>query len=462
MKGKILVVDDEEVIRKALIKLLASEGYTVDAAEDAFEAIEKVKEGWIDLVLTDLKMPEKDGIALIREVKEISPDTACIVMTGFGTINSAVEAVKAGAYHYITKPFQLDDVLSLVSRSLEHKILKAENREYRKQVKSEYAFDNIIGTSDAIRDVFEAVKKVADTDSTVLLLGESGTGKELFARAIHYNSSRADRPLVAVNCGAIPETLLESELFGHMKGAFTGAIQSRIGRFAAAHQGSIFLDEIGEMSPRLQVKLLRVIQERRLEPVGSTKSQEVDVRIIVATHRNIDEMVKKGEFREDLYYRLNVIPMRIPPLRERMDDIPLLIEHFLDRYAKMNRVPPPIISQEIMDIFCKYDWPGNVRELENTIERLVVLKSGKLVERSDFPEKFIQAESIVPCPPVKIPDAGISFKKAVRDFENGLILKALEKANWNKNKAAHLLKLNRTTLVEKIKKKQLQRSAVFN
>lgn len=462
MKGKILVVDDEEVIRKALVRLLTSEGYSVDAAADAFEAIEKVKDGGIDLVLTDLKMPEKDGITLIGEIKEISADTVSIVMTGFGTINSAVEAVKAGAYHYITKPFQLDDVLALVARSLEHKVLKAENREYKKQVRSQYNFQNIVGKSDAIQTAFEVVKKVADTDSTVLLLGESGTGKELFARAIHYNSARAAKPLVAVNCGAIPEPLLESELFGHVKGAFTGAVQSKMGRFFSANEGTIFLDEIGEMSPRLQVKLLRVIQERRVEPVGSTKSQEVDMRIIVATHRNLEEMVRRGEFREDLYYRLHVIPLRIPPLRERADDIPLLVGHFLEVYSKANNLPPPIISPAILEMFSKYDWPGNIRELENAIERLVILKSGKEVAVSDFPEKFLNAEKPVVPTPVKIPDAGISFKCAVQDFENGLILKALEKANWNKNKAAHLLKLNRTTLVEKIKKKQLQKSAVFN
>ena len=462
MKGTILIVDDEEVIRKALVRLLSGEGYQVEAASDGFEAIEKVKEGGVDLVLTDLKMPEKDGIVLIREVKEVSPETACIIMTGFGTISSAVEAVKVGAYHYITKPFQLDDVLSLVARALEYKQLKVENQEYRKQVGRQYSFKNIVGKSDAIISAFEIVKKVADTDSTVLLLGESGTGKELFARALHYNSARSDKPLIAVNCGAIPENLLETELFGHVKGAFTGAIQSKVGRFAMADGGTIFLDEIGEMSPRLQVKLLRVIQERRIEPVGSTKSQDLNIRIIVATHRNLEEMVKKGEFREDLYYRLNVIPLRIPPLRDRVDDVPLLVEYFVDLYSKSNHLPPPIMPSDVMEMLEKYDWPGNIRELENTIERLAILKSGKTVSLADFPEKFLESERPVTSQNVKIPDSGISFKRAVQDFENGLILKALEKSNWNKNKAAHLLKLNRTTLVEKIKKKQLQRSALYN
>ncbi len=462
MKARILVVDDEEVIRKALVKLLKQEGYSVDAAEDAFAAIEVIKEGDVHLVLTDLKMPGKDGIQLIKEVKEISKDTVCVVMTGFGTISSAVEAVKAGAYHYITKPFQLEDVLALIEKSLEHKILQVENREYRKQLRETYDFQNIIGKSDAIHGVFDAVKKLSDTDSTVLLLGESGTGKELVARAIHYNSPREKKPLIAVNCGAIPETLLETELFGHVRGAFTGAVQSKIGRFLAANEGTIFLDEIGEMSPRLQVKLLRVLQERRIEPVGSTRSQDVDVRIIVATHRNLEEMVRKGEFREDLYYRLNVIPVRIPPLRERADDIPLLMEHFLNDYSTSNRLAPPVISQEVIDMLMKYDWPGNVRELENTIERLVVLKSGKKVEITDFPEKFRQTSESPNTPTLRIPEAGLSFKKAVREFENGLILQALEKTNWNKNKAAHLLRLNRTTLVEKIKKKQLSRPQFFN
>lgn len=463
MKGKILVVDDEEVIRKALVKLLESEGYTVLAAEDAFTAIEKIKEGTIDLLLTDLKMPGKDGIQLIAEAKQVAKDIVCIVMTGYGTISSAVDAVKAGAYHYVTKPFQLDDVTTLVARALEHRTLQAENIEFRKQVKTQYSFSNIVGRSDAICQVFEVIKKVADTDSTILLLGESGTGKELFARALHYNSSRAKKPLITVNCGAIPENLLETELFGHVKGAFTGAVQTKIGRMVAAHEGSVFLDEIGEMSPRLQVKLLRVLQERRIEPVGSTHTQEIDVRIIAATHRNLEELVRRGEFREDLYYRLNVIPVRIPTLRERSDDVPMLVDYFLNLYCKENKLEPPIFSKDVMALLSNYDWPGNVRELENTIERLVVLKSGKNVEISDFPDKFKQqTREHTPNPVVRIPDSGISFKQAVREFENGLILKALEMTNWNKNKAAHLLKLNRTTLVEKIKKKQLQKSLMFN
>jgi len=380
------------------------------------------------------------------------------VMTGFASIQSAVEATKAGAFHYVTKPFELDDIGLLIKKALEHTQLKGENQILQKQIKTRYGFENIIGTSDELNGVLKLVQKVADTDSTVLILGESGTGKELIARAIHYNSNRADKPLVPVNCGAIPENLLESELFGHVKGSFTGAINSKMGRFEMANGGTIFLDEIGDMSLRLQVKILRVLQERKFEPVGSTKTVEVDVRIITATHRNLEDLVAKGEFREDLYYRLNVIPLNIPPLRERVSDIPILVDYFLKSYSTANRVKEPIVTQDIMSLLMNYKWPGNIRELENTIERLVVLRPAQVIGLNDLPDKFLKAtDTIFKNSALHIPDAGISLKNAVNDFENTLILKALEKTGWNKNKAASLLRLNRTTLVEKIKKKQLEK-----
>lgn len=458
MKARILIVDDEQVIVKALVKYLTREGYEVESASDGPEAIEKCKEKNYDLLLTDLKMPQMTGVELIKEVKVLNPNMSCLVMTGFGTIASAVEAMQAGAFHYITKPFELDDVGLTINRALENVRLKEQNLILQRQVKTRYGFENIIGVSDEINGVLDLVKQVADTDSTVLILGESGTGKELVAKAVHYNSRRASKTLVPVNCGAIPENLLESELFGHVKGSFTGAIQTKIGRFEMAHGGTIFLDEIGDMSLRLQVKLLRVLQERKFEPVGSTKTVEVDVRIIAATNQDLEKLVANGQFREDLYYRLNVIPVTIPPLRQRTCDIPLLAKHFLKIFSENNQVPPPRFSQKMLDVFMSYKWPGNVRELENTIERLVVLKPGQEIAIDDLPEKFLEVSgAVMRHSSFPIPDDGISLKRVVNDFENTLILKALEKTGWNKNKAATLLKLNRTTLVEKIKKKQLEK-----
>lgn len=462
MNGRLLIVDDEVVILKALEKCLTQENYEVEVTTDPNEAIEKCKEKNFDLLITDLKMPAMDGIELVRQIRYLHPDTASIVMTGYGSIASAVEAMKAGAFHYITKPFELEDVSLIVARALEHAKLTQQNRILKKQVRERYGFEQIIGASDELDKVLQLIPRIADTDSTVLILGESGTGKELFARAIHYNSRRAEKALIPVNCGAIPENLLESELLGHVKGSFTGAINSKMGRFEMANGGTILLDEIGDMSLRLQVKILRVLQERKFEPVGSTKTIEVDVRIIAATNRNLEELVTKGEFREDLYYRLNVIPIHIPPLRNRLSDIPILTEYFLNNYSKANRCKPPIIPQEVMSLFMNYGWAGNVRELENTIERLVVLKPGGEITLKDLPEKFLNVtDAIFKNTAMHIPEAGINLKNAVNDFENTLILKALDKTGWNKNKAAGLLHLNRTTLVEKIKKKQLSRHASF-
>jgi DNA-binding NtrC family response regulator len=458
MKAKILIADDELVLQRALVKFLRGLGYDVDAANDGAEAIEKAKFKVYDLVISDLKMPNMNGIDLIRAVKQVSPTTAFLIMTGYGTIETAIDAIKAGAFHYITKPFELDDISLLIDKALRFNQLSSDNEILMKQVKSRYKFDKIIGCADKLVEVFKMVERVADTDSNVLILGESGTGKELIARAIHYNSHRATRPLIPVNCGAIPENLLESELFGYVKGAFTGANASKTGRFEVANGGTIFLDEIGDMSLKLQVKLLRVLQERKFEPVGSTQSVEVDVRIIAATHHNLEKAVETGLFREDLYYRLNVIPIRIPPLRERPSDIPLLANHFLEHYAKTYSLARPIISDEVFNILMNYKWPGNVRELENTIERFVVLRAGQPVQQRDLPEKFTQlTNGFMNKSGFIIPDTGISLKNLVDDFENALIMKALDKAGWNKNKAARLLHLNRTTLVEKIKKKNLEK-----
>lgn len=456
MKAKILVVDDEMAIRKALMKFLSANDYQVDGAGDGAEAIEMVKNEIYDLVISDLKMPNMSGIELIRQVRTINSSILVIIMTGFGTIESAVEAVKEGAFHYITKPFELDDVAMLVEKALAFRQIKSENEILKKQVREKYHFENIIGCSDNLKKVFEIVKKVSETDSNILILGDSGTGKELIARAIHYNSKRASRPLIPVNCGAIPENLLESELFGYVKGAFTGAVTSKTGKFEAAQGGTIFLDEIGDMSLKLQVKILRVLQEKKFEPVGCTSSTETDVRVIAATHHDLEEMVAEGKFREDLYYRLNVIPVVVPPLRERIGDVPLLIKHFMELYARENKLEKPLLSDVVMDLFMNYKWPGNIRELENTVERLVVLKPGAKIEPKDLPEKFSQLNNTSFFKTgFSIPDGGISLKNVVEEVENSLICKALDKTNWNKNKAANLLRLNRTTLVEKIKKKKL-------
>lgn len=457
MASHILIVDDEVMIRRALEKFLGGLGYTTWSAENGRVALEIIEKETIDLMLVDLMMPEMNGVELIQRARQQSPDTVAIIMTAFGTITSAVEGMKAGAYHYLTKPFELDDIASLVATALDHKALRTENRDLKRQLKTKYNFSNMVGSSEEIRSVYSLVEKVADTDSTILILGESGTGKELVARAVHFNSRRADKALVTVNCAAIPEDLLESELFGHMKGSFTGAHQNYEGRFMAANGGSIFLDEIGDMSMKLQVKLLRVLQERRFEPVGSTKTQEVDVRIIAATNQNLENAVRERRFREDLFYRLNVIPIKLPPLRNRTDDVPLLLHHFLKKSNAENSRNVEGFSPDALKVLVEYGWPGNVRELENVVERSVILKASGTIEPADLPDKVAQRQ--VPFHPqkVNIPDAGLSFNDVVSTFENELILQALRKSNWNKNKAAALLQLNRTTLVEKIKKKQLEK-----
>jgi DNA-binding NtrC family response regulator len=462
MKANILIVDDEASIRKALEKFLTGLGYGTFPASSGEEALKLAEEEAIDLALIDLVMPGMDGVELIRKIKQHDSTIMCIVMTAFGTITSAVDAMKSGAYHYLTKPFELDDISSIIATALEHKNLKEENRLLKQQLKTKYHFENIVGNSSEMDGVFELVEKVADTDSTVLILGESGTGKELIARAIHYNSRRSTMPLITVNCAAIPEELLETELFGHIKGSFTGAHATKVGKFDAANGGTIFLDEIGDMSPKLQVKILRVLQERRFEPVGSTKTHEVDVRIITATNRDLEEEVKQKRFREDLFYRLNVIPIRIPPLRERKSDIPILVQHFIQKFNKENGRHVEGFSRGAMNVAASYNWPGNVRELENAIERLVILKPGGQIEEGDLPKHMFSRAANGPSKDVadQLISGAISFKEAVENYETELIVKALEQTEGNKNKAAALLGLNRTTLVEKIKRKGMLTSDV--
>jgi len=457
-KSHVLVVDDEELYRRALERIVARAGHQVSCARDASEALALAAAQPFDLVLCDVKMPGISGLELVRQLHEIDPDLPCIVITGYASPESSVEALRAGAFWYLEKPFDqahLDVVRRLVEQAIEHGRLKAENRLLQTQLRSRYKFENVVGTSGALQRVLGTVAKVADSDSTVLITGESGTGKELVARALHYNSRRADRLLVTVNCGAIPEELLESELFGHVRGAFTNAVAHREGRFSLANGGTIFLDEIGDMSPNLQVKLLRVLQDRSFEPVGSSKTVRVNVRVIAATNQDLETAIREKRFREDLYYRLNVIPIEMPPLRARREDVPLLAHHFLER-VNQGRARPVGITDEALERLVAWDWPGNVRELENLIERLVILKGEGDVELDDLPGALRSARAEPAFPMPTVPASGLPFNEVVRQLETELIRQALEHTQWNKNRAAQLLGLNRTTLLEKMKKMGLE------
>jgi len=453
---RILLVDDDADIRETMVTLLTMNDYSVTSVADGQSAIEEVKKEKFNIVITDLMMPKMTGIDVIKNLKAIDPDLQCIVITGYATVSTAVDAMKAGAYDYLMKPFNGSEVLMLLKRVMELQDLQAENSQLKRTLHQRYGYENLIGSSEGIQKVCSLIEKVAETDSTILILGESGTGKELVARTIHYNSPRKNKPLIPINCGAIPETLLESELFGHEKGAFTGASTTRIGRFELADGGTIFLDEIGDMSPTLQVKLLRVLQQREFERVGGVRTIKVDVRIIAATNIDLEHAVHEGKFREDLYYRLNVIPVVIPPLRERADDIPLLMDHFLSHFNKSKKRDIKGFSPAAMDILISYPWPGNIRELENLVERLIILKGNGTICPDDLPEKFISHtlnnEGALH---ITLPETGVNLKDVVEEFENNLILQAMQKAQGVKNKAAQLLSLNRTTLVEKLKKKKL-------
>ena len=454
--GSILVVDDDQAVRESLQYILEEEGHQVVTAASGLEGLKELETTPFDLFLTDMKMPGMTGIDLLRAASDRQPGLLGIVLTGYGSVDTAVEAMKAGAHDYITKPFQVDDLLITVSRALEHGALKMENQALKRNLKTKYKFVNMIGESAAIQRVCRMIERVADTDSTVLISGESGTGKELVARTLHFNSPRKDRPMVAINCGAIPEQLLESELFGHERGAFTGASGTRIGRFEAAQGGTLFLDEVSEMKPALQVKLLRALQEREFERVGSNKTIHMDVRIVAATNQHLEQLVKEKKFREDLYYRLNVIPIEVPPLRDRVDDIPLLVAYFLERLNEEKGRNLLGFTEEAMALLCAYEWPGNIRELENIVERLVILEREGVVTPGALPDQIGKRSVTAAMGRVLLPDEGLNFDATVAEFEDALIVQALERSRWVKNRAAGLLGLNRTTLVEKIKKKQLE------
>jgi len=472
-KGRIIIVEDEQNILGMLDELLTAKGYSVDSFIDPKSALIALKNNSYQLLITDLLMPKVDGLQLINFIQKEYLSTLGIVITGYGSLETAISAMRCGAFDYLLKPFKFEDVLSSVESAMQYSRLLAgdtipkkitgkanllrrfsENRMVRENtllrsfLKDKYKFENIIGVSFSMQKVFELIEKVADTNATVLITGESGVGKELVARAVHFNSSRRDKPLVVVNCGAIPETLLESELFGYEKGAFTGATGTRLGRFELADGGTIFLDEIGDMSFNLQVKLLRAIQEKAFERIGGSKTIDVDLRIMAATNHNLEDLVREGKFREDLYYRLNVVPIHMPPLRERKQDIPLLFAHFLERSNAMNSASVEGFSEETMEVLMEYDYRGNVRELQNLVERLVVLKKSGFIGIGDLPEKFYSQQK----PDYTRLDLHRGYDTLVSEFEQNLILKALNETNGVKSKAAQILSMNRTTLIEKMKR----------
>ncbi len=451
----ILLVEDEEYLRENLSEILELHGYKVLAVPSGEVAIEMARKSSCDVVLTDLKLPGIGGIEVIRCIKNINPDTACIILTGFGSIESAVDAMRAGAFTYLKKPFEKSELLVTIEKAFEVHSLKEENSKLKKEIKKN-STSAIIGTSAEIQKVRDLIEKVADTDSTVLILGESGTGKELVARALHYGSSRSTKPFVPINCGAIPEDLLESELFGYEKGAFTGAIATKIGRFEAADCGTVFLDEIGDMSPGLQVKILRVLQEKEFERVGGRNTIKVDIRVVAATNQDLELAVEEKRFRKDLFYRLNVIPINLPSLRQRHEDIRVLLDHFIEKISGRRKKSIKGVTPEAIKIFEAHDWPGNIRELENLVERLMVLKDeDSFINQKDLPDKIKKSNAEHKNGEIALPPDGIDFNMVVDNFEKKLIMNALKQVNGVKKKAAEYLNINRTTLIEKMKRKGL-------
>ncbi len=472
---RILVIDDEETVRELLEAFFTEKGYSVKTATNGVAGLELLKQEKFDLFFVDLIMPEMGGIDVLRECAALNIKTPSIVITAFATIQTAVDAMKLGAFDYTTKPFILEELLISAKRAIDVSKIQKENLMLKKQLKQKYKFPGLIGSSPQMRKIYELIEKIADTESTILITGESGTGKEVVAKTIHYNSSRVQNAFVPINCAAIPKDLLESELFGHEKGAFTGAINTRIGRFELANGGTIFLDEIGELHPSLQVKLLRVLQEREFERVGSTKTLKIDVRVIAATNKDLETATKEGNFRDDLYYRLNVIPLHIPPLRKRREDIPLLIEHFMHIFCKKKKKELLRIQHDAMECIIGYRWPGNVRELENLVERLVILNDSGVVTIEDLPERFntskcdhVQPSQVSVVRDVAqktehagfqgmvLPFEGVDLNDMLNEIEKTFILQAMERAGGVKKKAADMLGLNRTTLLEKLKKKGIE------
>lgn len=449
----ILVVDDEESVRKLLTAVLKKEGYTVETAEDGRQAVEKARLIKPALVIMDIRMPNLDGLSAFKAIREENKEVLVILMTAFAAVETAVEAVKLGAYDYIIKPFNIDEVKLLIKRAMQVQTLTEEVKVLREELYSNYRLDKLLTNSPKMQELYRIIGKVASTSATVLLSGESGTGKELIANTIHYNSLRSHGPLVKVNCGALPESLLESELFGHEKGAFTGAAARKLGRFELANKGTIFLDEIGEVSQSLQVKLLRVLQEREFERVGGTELVKTDIRIIAATNRNLEDMVTKGTFREDLYYRLNVVSIHVPPLRERREDIPLLADYFLHKYAQENNRTMSMFDLETCSLLADYNWPGNVRELANVVERAVIMSTGCVIFPEDLPQALSRQQIVAM--EASSDYTGQSLKEIIKQVERNVIKQALAHNNGNKVKTAKDLGMSRRALLYKIEEYEL-------
>jgi two-component system response regulator AtoC len=457
----LLLVEDEAPLRQAVAEQLANRGYRVAQADSGEGAIALLAEFAFDVIVSDLRLPGMDGAALVQAAVDRYPDIIAIVITGYGTVKDAVDAIKRGAWDFVNKPFQIDELLHVLESAIEQRRLKSENAYLRAQLDERYRFDGIIGKSRPMARLLQLVETIAGTNSTILVTGETGTGKEVVARSIHHNSPRRMNRFVALNCSAIPETLLEAELFGHVRGAFTGASGNRQGRLEQAHKGTLFLDEVGTMSAALQMKLLRVLQEREFERVGDSHTIKVDVRVIAATNSDLTKLVAEGEFREDLFYRLNVIPVHLPPLRERKDDIPLLVRHFLDKLTADDRAAAGgrdiTVLQEAMRRLMAYHWPGNVRQLENAIERAVAFAAGRTqIDVGDLPPEIQEARdgslSAAVASGVSLPEDGMNLDRFIAGIERDLIHRSLERTGGNKGEAARLLGLKRTTLVEKLKR----------
>ena len=461
----LLLVEDEAPLREAIAEQLGDRGYLVEQAESGEAALARLEEFAFDIIITDLRLPGIDGSAVVEAAVGRYPHIIAIVVTGYGTLKDAVGAIKRGAWDFVSKPFQIDELLHVLDAALEQRRLTSENAYLRAQLEERYRFEGIVGKSRAMARLFQLLETVAPTNSTILITGETGTGKEVVARAIHHSGPRRLHRFVALNCSAIPETLLEAELFGHVRGAFTGAVGNRQGRMEQAHKGTLFLDEVGTMSAALQMKLLRVLQEREFERVGDSHTIKVDVRVIAATNTDLGRMVADGQFREDLFYRLNVIPVQLPPLRERKEDIPLLVRHFLEKFsadrggddrsakASGDRPPSLTVSQEAMRRLMAYQWPGNVRQLENTVERAVALSAGRArIDLDDLPAEIQQAQEPALTSTVTLPEDGVDLDVFIAGIERELIHRSLERTGGNKGQAARLLNLKRTTLVEKLKR----------